>query len=127
MGDLNLNNMKKILFSSKVRFVYIVNNIPTMFSDSIIVFETIDFDSAFKYILNLGKKWEKNYTNSEGETVIYKLKDILTIDAINFNKEIDFNEKICFEVHHTFIDIDEKDRFYDFNFKIDKSKIDGTM
>lgn len=110
---------KKLLFSSKVRFVYIVDNKANFFQDTIIVFDSDDFETAFKFVLDTSKLKEKSYFNIDNKEVIFKLKEILTLDIINLGEKISFNSKINFDVYSENIDIDNE--LFDFDFKPEKS------
>jgi hypothetical protein len=55
------------------------------YMDSVILFQSTDFDSAFTKALQLGRKREESYLNDENHQVVWKLKEIISLDIIDFN------------------------------------------
>jgi len=51
--------------------------------DSLIVFQSTDFDSAFTRALELGRKQESMYLNAENHQVVWKLKEVISLDIID--------------------------------------------
>lgn len=73
-------------FSSKIRLVCLVEGIGGLrYADSIFLFQSTDFDSAFRRAIELGKKQEEEYTNSDNQLVKWKLKEIISLDIIQEN------------------------------------------
>jgi hypothetical protein len=72
-------------FSSKVRMICLIE--PEgghHYMDSVIVFQSTDFDSAFTKALEIGRKREEIYLNDENHQVVWKLKEIISLDVIDF-------------------------------------------
>jgi hypothetical protein len=53
--------------------------------DSILLFKSENFDSASKRALELGQSLERNYLNGDNQQVIWKLKEIISLDLIGGN------------------------------------------
>lgn len=71
-------------FSAKVRMVCLIE--PTgadIYMDSVYVFRSVDFEKAFRRALELGKQQEQSYLNGDGNKVVWKLKEIISLDIIN--------------------------------------------
>lgn len=51
--------------------------------DSVIVFRSTDFGSAFTRVLDMGRKRETIYLNDENRRVVWKLKEIISLDIID--------------------------------------------
>lgn len=97
--------LTKLLFSSKVRFICIVEQKAVFFNDSIVVFESENFEQAFKEVIKISKSKEKTYKNNDNIEVMWKLKEILTLDIINNGEKVNLGNKINFEVYNENIDI----------------------
>lgn len=70
-------------FSSKVRLVVITGAAGGLhYADSVFVFRAEGFEDAFGRALALGRKAEESYRNEAGDTVAWRLKEVLTLDAI---------------------------------------------
>lgn len=50
--------------------------------DTIVTFRARGFEHAFVRALELGRREESDYRNTEGERVVWRLKDILSLDMI---------------------------------------------
>jgi len=50
--------------------------------DSIYVFRSADFQTAFKRALDLGKSQERSYLNTDQKRVMWKLAEIVSLDMI---------------------------------------------
>jgi hypothetical protein len=71
-------------FSSKVRFVCFVETIGAYrYMDSVYVFQSADFDAAFTRVLELGRAQEKSFLNEDDQQVVWKLKEIISLDLID--------------------------------------------
>lgn len=70
-------------FSSKIRLACIIEPKRLQrFMDSIYVFQSTDFDDAFRRAIDIGRSQEKNYLNDAKELVEWKLKEIISLDLI---------------------------------------------
>lgn len=70
-------------FSTRVRIACLIEGVGlTRYMDSIFVFTAEDFDSAMKRALTLGHAEEDEYKNEQDETVRWRLKEIITLDAV---------------------------------------------
>ena len=70
-------------FSAKVRLVCLIE--PTgavRYLDSVYVFRSVDFQTAFQRALELGKSQEKAYLNVDKKKVVWKLAEIVSLDMI---------------------------------------------
>jgi len=70
-------------FSAKVRLVCLIE--PTgavRHMDSVYVFRSADFQTAFKRALDLGKSQERSYLNADKKKVEWKLAEIVSLDII---------------------------------------------
>ena len=70
-------------FSAKVRLVCLIE--PTgavRHMDSVYVFRSVDFQTAFKRALDLGKSQERAYLNADNKRVEWKLAEIVSLDII---------------------------------------------
>jgi hypothetical protein len=50
--------------------------------ESIYVFRSADFQTAFKRALDLGKSQERSYLNADQKRMIWKLAEIVSLDMI---------------------------------------------
>lgn len=70
-------------FSTRVRLACIVGPKGLQrFMDSIYVFQSTDFDSAFRKAIEIGRSQEKNYLNDADELVEWRLKEIISLDLV---------------------------------------------
>jgi len=70
-------------FSSKIRLACIIEPKGLhRFMDSIYVFQSTDFDDAFKKALDIGRSQERSYFNDANELVSWRLKEIISLDLI---------------------------------------------
>lgn len=70
-------------FSTKIRLACIIEPKGLQrFMDSIYVFQSTDFDSAFRKALDIGRSQERSYLNEVDELVTWRLKEILSLDVI---------------------------------------------
>ena len=70
-------------FSAKVRLVCLIE--PTgavRYMDSVYVFRSADFQTAFKRALDLGKSQERSYLNANNKRAEWKLVEIVSLDII---------------------------------------------
>ena len=70
-------------FSAKVRLVCLIE--PTgavRYMDAVYVFRSVDFQTAFKRALELGKSQERAYLNVDKKKVVWKLAEIVSLDMI---------------------------------------------
>ncbi len=73
-------------FSSKIRLICLVEGLGGLrYMDSIFLFQSPNFDSAFLKAIELGKKQEEEYKNSDNLLVKWKLKEIISLDTIQQN------------------------------------------
>ena len=71
-------------FSSRVRMICLIEPEGGHdYMDSVFVFQSTDFDSAFTKALELGRKQESMYLNVENRQVVWKLKEIISLDVID--------------------------------------------
>src|SRR5437667_10519811 len=70
-------------FSSKIRLACIIESKRLQrFMDSIYVFQSTDFDGAFRKALDIGRSQERSYSNDADELVVWSLKEIVSLDLI---------------------------------------------
>jgi hypothetical protein len=70
-------------FSAKVRLVCLIEPTGALrYMDSIYVFRSADFQTAFKRALDLGKSQERSYLNADQKRVMWKLAEIVSLDMI---------------------------------------------
>ena len=75
---------EKRWFSSRVRMICLIEQVGgDYYMDSVIVFQSTDFDSAFTRALELGRKQESMYLNAENHQVVWKLKEVISLDVID--------------------------------------------
>ena len=81
--------MKQQWFSSKIRLICLIESKgSTLYMDSIFVFSAKNFKEAFQKSLQLGRDHERRYVNADGEKVLWKLKEIISLDIIR-QKDLD--------------------------------------
>ena len=76
-------------FSAKIRMACLIE--PKgghRYGDSVFLFQSTDFDSAFKKALEIGRQHEETYLNAEEQRVMWKLKEIISLDII-ISKSLD--------------------------------------
>ena len=70
-------------FSAKIRFACLVDSKGLVgYRDSIYVFQSSDFDDAFKRALAIGESQETSYLNADQQPVKWKLKEIISLDIV---------------------------------------------
>lgn len=70
-------------FSSRVRLVVITGAEGGLhYADSVFVFRAEDYRHAFRRALDLGRRAEESYKNEAGDSVAWRLKEVLTLDLI---------------------------------------------
>ena len=70
-------------FSTKIRMVCLIEpNGAQRYMDSVFVFQSEDFDVAFRRALDVGRGQEKEYLNADGKRVKWRLKEIISLDIL---------------------------------------------
>jgi hypothetical protein len=70
-------------FSAQLKFIALVEvRGGRMTDDSVFVFKSTNYKTAFQHALKIGKQNEHEYLNVNGERVIWKLKEIVTLDKM---------------------------------------------
>src|ERR1700730_13328226 len=70
-------------FSTKIRLACFTEPVgATRYMDSVYIFRSLDFDSAFEKALSIGKKQERSYMNAENHMVFWRLKEIVSLDIV---------------------------------------------
>ena len=70
-------------FSTKVRLVCLIESIGAhRYMDSVYLFQSADFEAAFTRALELGRSQEKSYLNADNQQVVWKLKEVVSLDNI---------------------------------------------
>src|SRR5215470_15377164 len=72
-------------FSTRIRMICLIE--PEgghSYMDSVIVFRSTDFDSAFTRALEMGREREESYLNESDCRVVWRLKEIISLDIIDF-------------------------------------------
>ena len=89
-------------FSAKIRAVCLIEGVGAdIYYDSVLVFRAVDWDDALQRALQLGLGMEKEYLNSLGERVLWRLKEVIFLTIIQ-KDSLDGAE-----VHSEFVDIPE--------------------
>jgi|SRR5262252_2699642 len=71
-------------FSARIRMLCLIEpKGGDSYLDSVIVFRSTDFNSAFIKALEMGKKRETIYLNDENHQVVWRLKEIISLDIID--------------------------------------------
>jgi hypothetical protein len=77
----------------------------TRFGDSIFVFLAEDFSHALRRAIELGRTLETTYENEDGNEVRWRLKEVLTLDAIS-TESLDgaevYSEPVFFEAGESY-------------------------
>ena len=70
-------------FSAKIRLACLINPKGLVgYRDSIYIFQSYDFEDAFKRALAIGKSQETSYLNADQQPVKWKLKEIISLDIV---------------------------------------------
>ena len=70
-------------FSAKIRLACLVDPTGLVgYRDAIYIFQSYDFDDAFKRALGIGKSQETSYLNANQQPVKWKLKEIISLDVV---------------------------------------------
>lgn len=70
-------------FSSRLQFGVIVETIGLLeYSDSLYLFQSSDFEAAFQKALEIGYRNERSYRNGEGQRVVQKVAEVVSLDMI---------------------------------------------
>lgn len=70
-------------FSTKVRLVCLVEDTGALhYMDSVYIFRAEDFSTAFQRALELGRNQEEEYVNTDDKRVIWKFKEVISLDII---------------------------------------------
>lgn len=68
-------------FSTKVRLVCLIESQRAdTYMDSVYVFRSQDWATAFQRAIELGKQQEKEYLNADNRQVRWRLKEIISLD-----------------------------------------------
>ena len=75
--------MNNSYFSGRIRFAIIIETIGLhRYSDSVYLFQAIDFEDAFKRIMEIGYNNEDSYFNIDNQRVVWKFAEIISLDII---------------------------------------------
>lgn len=75
--------MNDLWFSGRVRFAIIIETIGLNgYYDSVYLFRSIDFNTAFRKVVEIGRNNEQSYFNGDNQQVVWKLSDIISLDII---------------------------------------------
>jgi hypothetical protein len=70
-------------YSTKVRLICLIEQMGgTRYMDSVFLFRAGEFDEAFQRALGIGKKQERSYRNGEGQLVVWKLVELISLDLL---------------------------------------------
>jgi len=70
-------------FSGRIRFAVIIETIGLhRYSDSIYLFQAMDFETAFQKIIEIGRNNEDSFVNEDKQKVVWKLAEIISLDII---------------------------------------------
>ena len=78
---------KKGWFSAKVRYAVLIGGEFTRYSDSLRIFRAQDFGDAFQGALRLGYAHEEKHRNLDGEDVVLKFAQIVSLDGLGADLE----------------------------------------
>lgn len=71
-------------YSAKVRLVCLVEDEGAVqYQDTVLLFRAVSFREAFARALQLGREREEAYLNANRQQVIWRLKEILTLDFVS--------------------------------------------
>ena len=75
--------MKGVWFSTRIRFAIVIETKGLVrYSDSVYLFRSENFDTAFQSALDAGRKNERAYVNGEGQRVFWKTAEVVSLDII---------------------------------------------
>lgn len=67
-----------------LRFVCLVEpDGATLYQESLYTFRAEDFENAFRRVIEIGKSKEREYYNAEHQRVVWRFKEIVTIDIMS--------------------------------------------
>src|SRR6058998_2570134 len=70
-------------FRARLRFAVLIQQTGLQgYSDSVFVFRSADFDSAFLRALQMGREHEEEYTNGDGDRVRRRLAGVMSLDGL---------------------------------------------
>jgi hypothetical protein len=70
-------------YSAKLRFAVLIESKGLDgYMDSLLLFRADDFVGAFQRALDLGRRREVTYLNSEGHSVAWRLAEVVSLDVI---------------------------------------------
>ena len=70
-------------FRARLRFAVLIQQTGLQgYSDSVFVFRSADFDSAFLRALQMGREHEEEYTNGDGDRVRRRLAGVVSLDGL---------------------------------------------
>ena len=74
----------QLWFSACVRFVVLVDGADGAghYADSVVVFRALDWDEAQARAIAIGREREAMYSNADGVPVMWRLKDVTTLDQL---------------------------------------------
>ncbi|MBV9266671.1 MAG: DUF4288 domain-containing protein [Acidobacteriaceae bacterium] len=71
-------------FSSRIRYAVIAESHGLQsYMDSVRLFRSTDFDSAFSRVLEIGLSDQKEYLNADGERIAWRLVSIISLDLLS--------------------------------------------
>jgi len=73
-------------YSAKLRFVVMVEPVGgNTLNDCIYLFKAVDFPAAFQRAIAIGESAQKEYRNEEGQCVLWRFKEVISLDIIRAN------------------------------------------
>ena len=70
-------------FSGRIRFAIIIETIGLhRYSDSVYLFQAMDFETAFQKIIEIGYNNEDSYVNGDNQKVVWKFSEVISLDII---------------------------------------------
>jgi hypothetical protein len=75
--------IREAWFSARLRFAILIETQGlAQYSDSVYVFRSSDFETAFQKALEIGRAGERAYANGAGQRVEWKLAEVISIDIV---------------------------------------------
>lgn len=73
-------------YTAKLRFVVMVEPVGgDTLNDCIYLFRAVDFGAAFQRAITIGESAQKQYHNVEGRRVLWRFKEVISLDIIRTN------------------------------------------
>jgi Domain of unknown function (DUF4288) len=75
-------------YSANIRLICLIEREgATRYMDSVFIYTSESYELAFAKAIQIGKNQEEEYVNGTGQRVLWRLKEIVSLDKLTFSSE----------------------------------------